>query len=359
MDEKIENTNSIPADLGEETLDARLTTPVRIAGEEEVEFSLRPKKLEDFVGQERLKENLSIFIQAAKSRDEPLTHVLFFGPPGLGKTTLAYIIANELGVDIIPTSGPVIERIGDLAGILTRLKSKDTFFIDEIHRLDKQAEEYLYPAMEDYRIEIMIDQGANARSVTLNLSPFTLIGATTRSGLLSAPMRSRFELTFRLDFYSPEDLELIVTRTAKLLETSIDKASAYEIARRARGTPRIANRLLKRIRDYAQVKGDGTINLELTRYALTQLNVDERGLDEMDEKILNTIIDKYQGGPVGLGTIGASIGEDPQTIEEMFEPYLLQQGFIKRTPKGRVATPIAYEHLGKKMKPASGGLFEK
>jgi holliday junction DNA helicase RuvB len=253
----------------------------------------------------------------------------------------------------------VIERIGDLAGILTRLKSKDTFFIDEIHRLDKQAEEYLYPAMEDYRIEIMIDQGANARSVTLNLSPFTLIGATTRSGLLSAPMRSRFELTFRLDFYSPEDLELIVTRTAKLLETSIDKASAYEIARRARGTPRIANRLLKRIRDYAQVKGDGTINLELTRYALTQLNVDERGLDEMDEKILNTIIDKYQGGPVGLGTIGASIGEDPQTIEEMFEPYLLQQGFIKRTPKGRVATPIAYEHLGKKMKPASGGLFEK
>lgn len=331
-----------------------ITTPVRLKGEEEVELSLRPRKIEEFVGQKKLKENLSIFIQAAKSRSEQLSHILFYGPPGLGKTTLAYIIANELGVDIITTSGPVIERIGDLAGILTRLKSNDALFIDEIHRLDKPVEEYLYPAMEDFRIEVMIDQGPNARSVTLNLSPFTLIGATTRSGLISAPMRSRFELTFRLDFYSADELKLIVERTAKILGTSIDEESAYEIARRARGTPRIANRLLKRVRDFAQVKSKGIIDLELTKYTLVQLNVDEKGLDEMDERILQTIIDKYQGGPVGLTTIAASISEDPQTIEEIFEPYLLQQGFIKRTPKGRVATPLAYEHLGRKFqKPLS------
>ncbi len=334
----------------------RLTTPQKLEGEEEVEQTLRPKVFSDFVGQKRIKENLKVFIEAAKVRKEALDHVLFFGPPGLGKTTLAYIISRELGVKITPISGPVVERPGDLAGILTNLESKGVFFIDEIHRLGKPIEEYLYPAMEEYKIEIMLDQGPNAQCVTLNLNPFTLIGATTRSGLLSSPLRSRFDLTFRLGFYPPEELKQIIHRSAKILNTSIDDKSEFEIARRSRGTPRIANRLLKRVRDYAQVKGKGIIDIEITKFALLQLNVDEQGLDEMDKKILSTIIDKYEGGPVGLGTISASIGEDPQTIEEIFEPYLLQQGFIKRTPKGRQATKLAYKHFGK---PFQKDIFNK
>lgn len=325
----------------------RVTTPERLKGEEEVEHTLRPRTLSEFVGQSSIKENLKVFIEAAKKRGEALDHVLLFGPPGLGKTTLAYIISRELEVNITTTSGPVIERPGDLAGVLTKLKVRDTFFVDEIHRLGKAAEEYLYPAMEEFRIEVLLDQGPNARALSLNLNPFTLIGATTRSGLLSSPLRSRFELTFRLDFYSPEELKDIISRSAKILDTPIDEESTGEIAHRSRGTPRIANRLLKRVRDYAQVKGKGVINLEITKFALSQLNVDEKGLDEMDKRILTTIIDKYQGGPVGLGTIAASISEDPQTIEEIFEPYLLQLGFIKRTPRGREATPLAYQYFGK------------
>ncbi|MDI6840619.1 MAG: Holliday junction branch migration DNA helicase RuvB [bacterium] len=326
----------------------RLTTPERIEGEEEVERSLRPQTFDCFVGQSQTKENLKVSIQAAKLRGEPLDHVLFFGPPGLGKTTLAYIISKELSVNITTISGPIVERPGDLAGILTKLKPMDVLFIDEIHRLGKPVEEYLYPAMEEFKIEIMLDQGPDARSLTINLTPFTLIGATTRSGLLSSPLRSRFELIFRLDFYPPEELKQIVSHSAKILGASIDEDSAFEIARRSRGTPRVANRLLKRVRDYAQVKGKGVINLEIAKFALSQFNVDERGLDDMDKRILTTIIDKYQGGPVGLGTIAASIGEDPQTIEEIFEPYLLQEGFIKRTPKGREAAPLAYQYFGKK-----------
>ncbi len=325
-----------------------MTTPEKLKGEEDVEATLRPRMLSDFIGQSRIKEILKISIEATEKRNEALAHILFFGPPGLGKTTLAYIISRELDVSITTLSGPVIERPGDLAGILTKLDFKDTLFVDEVHRLKKTVEEYLYPAMEEFKIEVLLDQGPNARAVSLNLSPFTLIGATTRSGLLSSPFRSRFELTFRLDFYSPEELKEIILRSAKILAVSIDDESAVELSCRSRGTPRIANRLLKRVRDYAQVKGKGVITLEITKYALSQLNVDEQGLDEMDKRILNTIIDKYQGGPVGLGTIAASISEDPQTIEEIFEPYLLQLGFIKRTPRGREVTPLAYKYLGKK-----------
>ena len=325
----------------------RVTTPERLKDDEEVETTLRPRRFADFVGQSRIKEILNISIEAAKRRGEPMAHRLFFGPPGLGKTTLAYIISRELGVNITTTSGPVVERPADLAGILTKLGTRDTFFIDEIHRLGKAVEEYLYPVMEEFKIELMLDQGANARSVSLTVNPFTLIGATTRSGLLSAPLRSRFELTFRLDYYSSDELRHIIFRSAKILGISIDEESAVEIASRARGTPRIANRLLKRVRDYAEVKSNGTINIEITRFALAQLEVDEKGLDELDKRILTTIIDMYQGGPVGLKTIAASISEDPQTIEEIFEPYLLQLGFIKRTSKGREATPLAYKHFGK------------
>ena len=331
-----------------------MTTPEKLRGEEDVESTLRPRMLSDFIGQSRIKEILKVSIEATEKRDEALAHILFFGPPGLGKTTLAYIISRELEVNITTLSGPVIERPGDLAGILTKLDFRDTLFVDEVHRLKKTVEEYLYPAMEEFKIEVLLDQGPNARAVSLSLSPFTLIGATTRSGLLSSPFRSRFELTFRLDFYSPEELKEIILRSAKILGTSIDDKSATELARRSRGTPRIANRLLKRVRDYAQVKGKGVITLEITKYALSQLNVDEQGLDEMDKRILTTIIDKYQGGPVGLGTIAASISEDTQTIEEIFEPYLLQLGFIKRTPRGREATPLAYKYLGKKLLRNSG-----
>lgn len=326
----------------------RVNTPEKIQGEEEVEQTLRPQILADFIGHSKLKENLKIFIEASQKREEALTHILFFGPPGLGKTTLAYIVSRELKVNLVSISGPVLERPGDLAGILTKLAPKDVLFIDEIHRLGKPAEEYIYPAMEERKLEIMIDQGANARTVTLNLTPFTLIGATTRAGLLSAPLRSRFELNFRLDFYTPAELKLIVQRSAKILSSSIDEESAFEIASRSRGTPRIANRLLKRVRDFAEVINKGIIDLELTKHALLQLEIDEKGLDEMDKRILTTIIDKYQGGPVGLSTIAASISEDPQTIEEVYEPYLLQQGFIQRTPNGRQATALAYQHFGKK-----------
>ncbi len=329
----------------------RITTPEKLKGEEEVEFTLRPRDLSEFVGQSKVKEILKVSMEATKRRGEALAHILFFGPPGLGKTTLAYIISRELEVNITIISGPVIERPGDLAGILTKLDSRDTFFIDEIHRVGKAVEEYLYPAMEEFKIEVLLDQGPNARVVSLNLNPFTLIGATTRSGLLSSPLRSRFELIFRLDFYSPEELKEIILRSARILGTSIDDESGNELACRSRGTPRIANRLLKRVRDYAQVKGKGVINLDITKYALSQLDVDEQGLDEMDKQILTTIIDKYQGGPVGLGTIAASISEDPQTIEEIFEPYLLQLGFIKRTPRGREATPLAYQYFGKESSP--------
>lgn len=326
----------------------RVTTPERLKEEEEVEYTLRPRRLDEFVGQSKIKNNLGVAIEATKRRGQVLDHVLFFGPPGLGKTTLAYIISKELGVNITTTTGPVVERPADLAGMLTRLGSRDIFFIDEIHRLGKAVQEYLYPAMEEFRIEWLVDQGPNARSVSISLIPFTLVGATTRLGLLSAPLRSRFDLIFRLDFYSPVELQEIVLRSAKILGISIDTESSMEIAKRARGTPRIANRLLKRVRDYAEVKEMGAINLKITQFALSQLDVDELGLDELDKSYLLTIIDKYHGGPVGVKTIAASIAEDPQTIEEKFEPYLLQLGFIKRTSKGREATPLAYQHLGRK-----------
>ncbi|OYD13808.1 Holliday junction branch migration DNA helicase RuvB [candidate division WOR-3 bacterium JGI_Cruoil_03_44_89] len=323
-----------------------ITTPFPIENEREVERALRPKTLGDFVGQNKLKENLKVFIEATRRRGEPLDHILFYGPPGLGKTTLAYIVGRELGTDIIATSGPALERPADLAGVLTRLKNHDILFVDEIHRLGKVIEEYLYPAMEDFSLDILLDSGPNARCIKLKLSPFTLVGATTRSGLLSSPLRSRFDLTFRLDFYAPEELSSIVKRSASLLGVEITEDASLEIARRARGTPRIANRLLKRVRDYAEVKGEGKITNDITQYALSMLDVDDCGLDEMDKKILMTIIKKYDGGPVGLSTLAASIGEEEDTISEVFEPYLLQEGFIKRTPRGREATSLAYRHFG-------------
>ena len=327
-------------------IEENITTPFPIEDEREVERALRPKTFNDFIGQDRLKENLKVFIEATKRRGEPLDHILFYGPPGLGKTTLANIITREVGADITSTSGPALERPADLAGILTRLKSHDILFVDEIHRLGKVIEEYLYPAMEDFSLDILLDSGPNARCIKLKLSPFTLIGATTRSGLLSSPLRSRFDLTFRLDFYIPEELTSIVKRSASLLEVEITEDASVEIAKRARGTPRIANRLLKRVRDYAEVKGEGKITNEITKFALSMLDVDGCGLDEMDKKILMTIIKKYNGGPVGLSTLAASIGEEEDTISEVFEPYLLQEGFIKRTSRGREATILAYQHFG-------------
>ncbi len=316
------------------------------AKEHEVELVLRPQSLWDFTGQTHIIENLEIFIKAAKLRNEALDHVLLHGPPGLGKTTLSYIIGNELGVNVKVTSGPVLEKPADLAGLLTNLEENDVLFIDEIHRLSITVEEYLYAAMEDYTIDIMIDSGPSARSIQLSLNPFTLIGATTRSGLLSAPMRSRFSIKFRMAYYDAKTLKKIVKRSAGILNTPITEDGAYEIASRSRGTPRIANALLRRVRDFAQIKGNGTIDIEIARFALNALNVDENGLDEMDNRILKAIIEKFNGGPVGVTTIAMAVGEEPNTIEEVYEPFLVQEGFIQRTPRGRETTEKAYMHVG-------------
>lgn len=316
-------------------------------GEDEFsyELTLRPRSFDEFIGQDRIKDNLRIFIEATSRRKESLDHVLFCGPPGLGKTTLSHIIAKELQVNIKSTSGPVLERPGDLAAILTNLSDFDILFIDEIHRLPRIVEEILYPAMEDYQLDIIIGQGPSARILKLNLPKFTLIGATTRTGLLTSPLRERFGVINRLEFYNPEELKKIVLRSSQILKTEIDDAAAFEIAHRSRGTPRIANRLLRRIRDFAQVKGNGRIELNITKSSLLALDVDERGLDDMDRKLLLTIIEKFNGGPVGIETIAASLREDKETIEDVYEPYLLQEGFIERTPRGRQATRRAYQHL--------------
>lgn len=322
----------------------------------QIEKALRPLSFNDFCGQEKIVDNLKIFVTAAQQRKEALDHVLLHGPPGLGKTTLAHIIANQLQVNIKITSGPVLEKPGDLAGILTNLEPFDVLFIDEIHRLSPIVEEYLYSAMEDYKIDIMIDSGPNARTVQIKLNPFTLVGATTRSGLLTAPLRARFGITTRLDYYDAKTLTNIVLRSASILQVPIEEIAAYEIARRSRGTPRIANALLRRVRDFAQIKGNGNIDLYITTYALNALNVDQNGLDEMDIRILTTIIDKFKGGPVGISTISTAVGEEAGTIEEVYEPFLIQEGYIVRTPRGREATRKAYQHLNK-TKPHPGTLF--
>lgn len=313
----------------------------------EIEKVLRPSEFSDFAGQKSVVENLRIFVQAARMRGESLDHVLLHGPPGLGKTTLSHIIANELGVNIRVSSGPVLDKPGDLAGLLTNLEENDVLFIDEIHRLSPVVEEYLYSAMEDYKIDIMIETGPNARSVQIVLNPFTLIGATTRSGLLTAPLRSRFGINSRLSYYDSDTLTNIVKRSAGILRVKIQPDAASEIARRSRGTPRIANLLLRRVRDFAQIKGDGTINMEISQHALSALHVDKHGLDEMDNKILSTIIEKFKGGPVGLNTISTAVGEDAGTIEEVYEPFLIQEGYLMRTPRGREATELAFIHIGK------------
>jgi holliday junction DNA helicase RuvB len=327
-------------------MDDRLVTAARVDEDVQYEAGLRPRLLDEYIGQDRIRENLQVAITAAKQRGEPLDHVLLHGPPGLGKTTLAYVIANEMGVAVRATSGPAIEKPGDLVGIVTNLKAGEVLFIDEIHRMSPVVEEILYPALEDYEVDIVIGQGPSARTVKMRLEPFTLIGATTRTGLLTSPLRSRFGIVHRLAFYTPADLEEIVRRSAKILSVPIDDAAAVEIAKRARGTPRIVNRLLRRVRDYAQVRANGTITLEVAHAGLKMLEVDESGFDEVDRRLLRTIIDKFGGGPVGLTTLAAALSEEKDAIEDIYEPYLLQIGFIDRTPRGRVATPLAYAYFG-------------
>ncbi|MEO0234912.1 MAG: Holliday junction branch migration DNA helicase RuvB [candidate division WOR-3 bacterium] len=327
----------------------------RLNEDNEIEESLRPKILDSFIGQEKLKENLKISIESAKIRNDVLDHILFFGPPGLGKTTLSYIIANELGVKIYSTSGPILERPGDLAGILTKLEKGDVLFIDEIHRVNRVVEEYLYPAMEDFVLDIMLDSGPSARSIKIKIKPFTLIGATTRSGLLTSPLRSRFGMSHRLDFYTDDDLKNILKRSAKILGINSNDEGLSEIAKRSRGTPRIANRLLKRVRDFAIVKSKGIIDKETVISAMKMFDVDELGLDELSVTILKTIIEKYSGGPVGISTLAISVGETAETLEEVYEPFLIMKGLLKRTQRGRVATKLAFEHLGFKYE---GGLFD-
>ncbi len=324
----------------------RVITPQKKEEDLPVEGSLRPRSLADYIGQEKVKENLSIFIAAAKGRSEPLDHVLFHGFPGLGKTSLASVISFEMGVNLRSTSGPVIERPGDLAAILTNLEGGDVLFIDEIHRLNHVVEEILYPAMEDFKLDIIIGQGPSARTIKLDLPPFTLIGATTRAGMLSPPLRDRFGVSLRLEFYSPDELKSIIFRSAKILGIAIEQEGALEISRRSRGTPRVANRLLRRVRDYAQVRADGIISAAVADDALKMLDVDQKGFDAMDRKILGAIIDKYDGGPVGIETLAASVSEEKDTIEDVYEPYLIKEGFLTKTPRGRLATRLAYEHLG-------------
>ena len=326
--------------------------------DKEIERALRPLEFDDFAGQQNVVDNLRIFVAAAKQRNESLDHVLLHGPPGLGKTTLAHIISNDMGVSLKVTSGPVLDKPGDLAGLLTNLEPNDILFIDEIHRLSPIVEEYLYSAMEDFKIDIMIDNGPNARTVQIKLNPFTLVGATTRSGLLTSPLRARFGINSRLNYYDSKVLTGIVKRSAEILNVEIKEEASYEIARRSRGTPRIANALLRRVRDFAQIKGTGSIDIEIATYALKALNVDKNGLDEMDHRILTCIIDKFKGGPVGINTISTAVGEESGTIEEVYEPFLVQEGYLVRTPRGREATEMAYKHLGKSIRGRSGGLFD-
>jgi Holliday junction DNA helicase RuvB len=323
-----------------------ITTPAALPEEQSAELTLRPSRLDEFVGQTAVKEGLRIAIEAARQRGEPLDHILFFGPPGLGKTTLAMLIAREMGVNIRTTSGPVLEKAGDLVGLLTTLRAGDVLFIDEVHRLRPQLEEFLYPAMEDYRVDVRIADGPNAQTIPMTIEPFTLVGASTRYGMLTPPMRARFGMVERLGYYPSDDLRVIIERSAKILGVGIAGEGAEEIAQRSRGTPRVANRLLRRVRDYAQVRADGVITLEVARAALERLNVDEYGLDDMDGRILKIIIEKFDGGPVGLNTIAVAVGEDAETLEEVYEPFLIQQGFLHRTPRGRMASPAAYRHFG-------------